>query len=162
MLFGGTVAVYCENHTKHIDTLCVSRRSYSISPPLHCLYIYLRVFMVFLITLSPFHTAGLWREVHALKLSLLLRSTIPVIYLKRLRKPTRNFEQHSRSTDWAGLLPRLLLLVKRLLQSLVTGPRSTDCSRRWTFIENLIFLAFESLSDAFREVRHSELRQTCR
>jgi hypothetical protein len=25
MLFGETVAVYCENHTEHTDTLCVGR-----------------------------------------------------------------------------------------------------------------------------------------
>jgi hypothetical protein len=35
MLFGETVAVYCENHTEHINTLCVGR----IQRP----YMYIRI-----------------------------------------------------------------------------------------------------------------------
>jgi predicted Zn-dependent protease with MMP-like domain len=31
MLFGETVAVYCENHTEHTDTVCTSQETYYVS-----------------------------------------------------------------------------------------------------------------------------------
>jgi hypothetical protein len=30
MLFGETVAVYCENHTEHTDTLCGQKAEFSV------------------------------------------------------------------------------------------------------------------------------------
>jgi hypothetical protein len=31
MLFGETVAVYCENHTEHTDTVCTSQETHYVS-----------------------------------------------------------------------------------------------------------------------------------
>jgi hypothetical protein len=33
MLFGETVAVYCENHTEHTDTLCVQNAGFWYATP---------------------------------------------------------------------------------------------------------------------------------
>jgi hypothetical protein len=37
MLFGVTVAVYCENHTEHTDTVCTSQEPYGTYR--YCLYL---------------------------------------------------------------------------------------------------------------------------
>jgi hypothetical protein len=31
MLFGETVAVYCENHSEHTDTVCISQEAHYVS-----------------------------------------------------------------------------------------------------------------------------------